>query len=63
MAPAAINKDIPPSIGIHGGGQHPGTSPPPGGGGGGGKATHILPMPIMKINKSKYLEFIYANKY
>jgi hypothetical protein len=30
-APAAISKDSPPSIGTHGGGQHPG--PPEGGGG------------------------------
>lgn len=32
-APAAINNDNPPSIGIHGGGQHLGL-PPAGGGGG-----------------------------
>ncbi len=34
MAPAAINKEIPPSIGIQGGGQHPGV----GGWGGGAPA-------------------------
>ena len=38
MAPAAINNEIPPSIGIHGGGQQPGL--PLGGGGGGGSAMH-----------------------
>lgn len=33
IAPAAISKVIPPSMGTHGGGKHNG-EPPPGGGGG-----------------------------
>ncbi len=49
MAPAAINKDIPPSIGTQGGGQQPG--PPPGGGGG-------WPMQIDVIPKMKILNMI-----
>jgi hypothetical protein len=56
MAPAAINKDIPPSIGMHGGGQQVG--PPPGGGGGGGNAMHNDPNPNKKITKYIYLMFI-----
>jgi hypothetical protein len=37
-APAAISNDIPPSIGIKGGGQHPG---PPDGGGGAAKHNEL----------------------
>lgn len=44
MAPAAINNDIPPSIGTQGGGQQVG---PPGGGG--GWAIQIDVIPKMKI--------------
>jgi len=33
MTPAAISNEIPPSIGIQGGGQQIGLPPPPGGGG------------------------------
>jgi len=62
MAPAAISNDIPPSIGMQGGGQHPGVSPPPGGGGGGGKATHTAAKPNVKINTSKSLVFINVPK-
>jgi hypothetical protein len=63
MAPAAMSKDIPPSIGIHGGGQHPG-----GGGGGGGCAMQIdvikMKVPdiinlmriILKIIECKYIK-------
>jgi hypothetical protein len=40
-APAAISKDIPPSIGTHGGGQHPG---PPEGGGGAAKQNELKPI-------------------
>ena len=50
MAPAAINKDMPPSIGIQGGGQHPGT--PPAGGGGGGPAKHMAVKPNVNINNN-----------
>jgi hypothetical protein len=37
--PAAINMEIPPSIGIQGGGQH---ATPPVGGGGGGAEKHEI---------------------
>lgn len=53
MAPAAINKDIPPSIGTQGGGQHPGLV-----GGGGGPAKHITVKPMVKINNNINLVFI-----
>ena len=48
-APAAISNDIPPSIGTHGGGQHPG---PPDGGGGAAKHNELKPIVITadKIN-------------
>ena len=49
MAPAAINKDMPPSIGTQGGGQQPGSSV--GGGGGGGKASENAVIPKIKINR------------
>ena len=40
-APAAISNEIPPSIGMHGGGQHPG---PPDGGGGAAKHNELKPI-------------------
>ncbi len=48
MAPAAISKDMPPSIGTQGGGQQPGSSV---GGGGGGKASETAVIPKIKINR------------
>lgn len=57
MAPAAINNEIPPSIGTHGGGQQPG----PPGGGGGAPARHTDEMLITIINKSIYRVLIIAN--
>ena len=53
MAPAAINNEIPPSIGIQGGGQQPG---PPGGGGGPAKQ-HVVKQ-IMKIINNRNFVFI-----
>ncbi len=50
IAPAAINKEIPPSIGTQGGGQQ--SNEPPDGGGG-GKATHKDVKPIMKSRDNK----------
>jgi hypothetical protein len=55
IAPAAINKDIPPSIGTHGGGQQSGVLPE---GGGGGNATQSVVKPTAKSNINKNLVFI-----
>ena len=51
-APAAINKEIPPSIGIHGGGQQCG---PPDGGGGGPAAIQYDVSAKVKIIENKIL--------
>ena len=56
MAPAAINKEIPPSIGTQGGGQHPGLP-----GGGGGPAKQNVVKQIKKIIKNINLIFIFLN--
>lgn len=58
MAPAAINKEMPPSIGIQGGGQHVGST---GGGGGGAPARHTDEMLATKINNRINLVFILQN--
>ena len=54
--PAAINMDIPPSIGIQGGGQH---AAPPVGGGGGGAEKHEIQ--VLKINKPIIFIFDFIN--
>lgn len=55
MAPAAINKEIPPSIGIQGGGQQPGLPP---GGFGGGIDMQIAANPIVNKKRNKNFELI-----
>lgn len=59
MAPAAIRKVMPPSIGTHGGGQHPGAAPV-GGGGGGGWAAAKPATQVIKKSPEAAIRFIMA---
>lgn len=64
IAPAAISKDIPPSIGIQGGGQQVG-EPPEGGvfpeGGGLMAASHKKPNPMVNNVINKVFLFMLVN--